>query len=44
LSTLTVRPVAGTFATFCQKYSGAPTSSAASVTMPMVAPDPLAFL
>ena len=44
LSTVTVRPVAGTFATFCQKYCGAPTSSAARVTMPIVSPDPLAFL
>ncbi len=44
LSMVTVRPVAGTFATCCQKYCGAPGSSAARVTMPSVSPAPLAVL
>jgi hypothetical protein len=40
--TVSVRPVAGTWATFCQKYCGAPGSTEARVTMPSVFPDPLA--
>ncbi len=40
---MTVRPVVGTLAYWDQKVSGAPTSSAARVTIPMVEPAPVVF-